>query len=581
MPAFLKKLQAAISMRAILDYLKNHFLTLDRHVLIFLHDLFALVIAMHLSIWAILKEDAGVLTPYFSLKQSLIFCLIASGFFLWFQIYRGIWRYLSWRQSFLIVGVLGFASMVFAPILTKAHMQPIPIPGMIVLLNWALGSIFLIGSRFVFKLFYDRWILAEDTEFSAIPLSRILVVGSEKNVKPLLTFLHKQTPQLYDILGVVETNEHYTKPVLLGNKVLGTLLDLPDLIENFDAEGSHPHHLVFADQTHSSDSLRFLVRSLKGSKVDFLRYNGTNIQPMTIEDLYHHQPPAFTLQSLIKKNLFIFGATTPLGRELIKQLLALNFNGKVVLADYPSKDFATLATQLRHPQISYLSLHETREVSLVKFFQKHKIDLVLNLQALRAGDFEAIDPTFIFQSYLEQNEAFAKAVCAAKLQGYYFITQQAPHTPQGLQLKAIAAKRLELLTGHPETHISAINLPYILHHSDLFFAKSPTSINLTDDRTTLVSPPYAGYMLIKILEALVMHKKIDSLAGFDIESVAYNDLLHDSKLLRNETIVEKVHVNRINLDQFSWNPERFADLMDHLDHQSIDQAIRDLEGFYA
>lgn len=580
MPAFLKKLQAAIFTPTLVYYFKNCFLMLDRRVLVFLHDLFALVIAMHLSIWALLKEDASVLTPSFSLKQSIIFCLIASGFFLWFQIYRGIWRYLSWRQSFLIVGVLGFASMVFAPILTKAHMQPIPIPGAVILLNWALASTLLIGSRLIFKLFYDRWILAEDTDFSTIPLSRILIVGNEKTVKPLLTFLHKQTPQLYEILGVIETNEQYTKPVLSGSKVLGTLADLPDLIENFNAEGSHPHHLVLADQTHDSKMLRLLVRDLKEFKVDFLRYTGHDIHPLTIEDLYNQQPPAFTLQALIKKNVFIFGATTALGRELVKYLLTLNFNGKVVLADYPTKALATLANQERHPQISYFSLPEITETSLKHLFQDHKIDIALNLQALRTGDFEAIDPGFIFQTYLGQNELFAQAASSAQLQGYYFITQHAPHTPQGIQLNALTAKRLDFLNEHQDTLLAAINLPYILHHDDLYFTKSPTTINLTDDTTPLVAPAYAGYMVLKMVETFVAHQKTEPLSGFDVERVSYNELLQDIKALRNEPYAPKVHVSPLNVTRFAWDATQFTRLTTTLDHRAFDQALRDLEAFY-
>lgn len=143
---------------------------LDRRFLIFSHDIVALLGAMQVAVWLVLRNDIDQLDSGFIGKQAMIFALISSGLFLWFQTYRIGWQYLSWRQSAIIVGALGFASLIFFPLISKAHMQAIEIPSMLVLVNWVAASCLLLGSRMVFRIIYG-WRMWETHRISIQKLS--------------------------------------------------------------------------------------------------------------------------------------------------------------------------------------------------------------------------------------------------------------------------------------------------------------------------------------------------------------------------------------------------------------------------
>lgn len=243
---------------------------LDRRWLVISHDILAIFAAMQLTMWFVLGAEMSLLEPGFVLKESLTFALISSGFFLWFQTYKGIWRYVSWCQSPLFVGVLGFASLIFFPLLTKAHMQPISIPSITVLVNWVVSAGLLIGSRLFFRIFYERWAIADESGLMDSPMSRMILIGAGTGAKGFIKNLQAQQTPLYDVLGFVESDPKMGE-TLEGIDVLGSLADLPDLIENFNSEGIHPHHIVFTDPEYYGYKTRALLKNLAPFKVGVMK----------------------------------------------------------------------------------------------------------------------------------------------------------------------------------------------------------------------------------------------------------------------------------------------------------------------
>ena len=90
-----------------------------RRVMVFIHDIIAMIVSIHLSFWLYYGDNLAYFSGHFIQKQTLIFGLLCAGFFLWFQTYRGVWRYVSMPQILILAGAIGIASLVYLPLATK------------------------------------------------------------------------------------------------------------------------------------------------------------------------------------------------------------------------------------------------------------------------------------------------------------------------------------------------------------------------------------------------------------------------------------------------------------------------------
>ena len=111
----------------------------------------------------------------------------------------------------------------------------------------------------------------ENTDLSSKPTVRLLLVGISRELESYLTQLKHANTVNYEILGVVTDNPKHTGRYLQGYQVLGVLEDLPDLIENFNAEGEHPHQLVIASSQYFGPKLQTILELISELKVDIYK----------------------------------------------------------------------------------------------------------------------------------------------------------------------------------------------------------------------------------------------------------------------------------------------------------------------
>ncbi len=487
-----------------------HFAGFDKRFLVFTHDIVALFAALQLSMWFVMRDELSLLSSGFILKQSCIFALISSGFFLWFQTYRGVWRYVSWRQSALIVGVLGFSSLIFFPLITKAHMQPISIPNSVVLVNWGVASALLIGSRLFFRIFYERWLTSEDSALADTPASRVILVGAGHSTKYFLKKLSHKKQYLYDVIGIVDSNPKVGDSIQ-GVDVLGSLADLPDLIENFNSEGMHPHHIALTDFSYLGSKVRSLLTNLSSFKVDFMKLSEDegDLVPLRIEDVFYEETPSLALEAFSEKCVLVYGATCPLGQEFVKLLsgsIGSKSASKIIIWDQNIDVLATLKERLgskvQQNALVFLSKTSYSNAQLVAYLKNQKVDVFINLKAFSAATMEHLDPSVSFEVYLEENERLSKAVQSAGVKSYFFMMQQAPHRNFATRLAPLSNHILKDRSTTSKLVYAMINLPYVIHRDDLFF-QGRGYHHLPQNSLPVTTPAYGAYMIGAIMNTIL------------------------------------------------------------------------------
>jgi len=566
------------------------FAGLDKRFLIFTHDVAALFAALQLSMWFVMRDELSLLSSGFILKQSFIFALITSGFFLWFQTYRGVWRYVSWRQSALLVGVLGFSSLIFFPLITKAHMQPIPIPNMVVLVNWGVASVLLIGSRLFFRIFYERWLNSEESALADTPVSRVILVGAGHSTKYFLKRLSHKKQYLYDVIGIVDSNPKVGDSIQ-GVDVLGSLSDLPDLIENFNSEGMHPHHIVVTDSSYLGAKVRALLRNLSSFKVDFMKLSEDegDVVPLTIEDIFYEATPALSLDVFSQKCVLIYGATCPLGQEFVKLLsggMGSKSAAKIILWDQNIDLLVDLqkrfGLEVRQNALTFLSKTSYSDDQLTSYLKQKKVDVFINLKAFAAATTEHLDPSLSFEVYLEEHERLLKVAQRAGVKSYFFMTQQAPHCDFAMRLAPLTNHVLKSNSPRSKLTCGMINLPYVIHADDPFF-QGRGYHHLPQSSLPVTTPAYAAYMMGSIMAA-VLEKDPQATQGvkdeLHMETVSYDVLAQFFSILNHNAPMPIYSVEEKIMPSISWNDKVYKDLQAALSLMEYKRASECLDKFY-
>ncbi len=566
--------------------LTPHLAKIDKRFLIFTHDVIALFAAMQLAMWFVMRDDLSLLSYGFIFKQSLIFALISSGFFLWFQTYKGVWRYVSWRQSALIIGVLGFASLIFFPLMTKAHMQPISIPNLVVLVNWVMASTLLIGSRVFFRIFYERWLTGDDSALADTPVSRIILVGAGPSTNNFLTELKHKKQYLYDVIGIVESDPKVGAS-LHGVDILGSLADLPDLIENFNSEGMHPHHIVITDSSYLGSKVRSLLSNLASFKVDFmtLSEDKSALVPLAIEDVFYEDQKAFSSGNFSEKCILIYGVTCALGQEFVK-LLSKNSKVKIILWDQNVQALLDLKKRLgvkgQQNPVTFLSKASYSKEQLTSYLKQQKVDVFINLKAFSAAAAEPLDSSLSFEVYVEENEHFSKIAQEAGVKNYFFMTQKAPHCHLATRLMFLSNHILKARSTQSKLSCAMINLPYILHGGDHLF-QGRGHYQLPQDSLSVTTPAYGAYMMGCIVEA-ILGKESQSTHGiksdFKMETVSYEVLAQFFSLLNHQAPMPTYSTEPKGAPSISWNDKAYRELQGALSLMDYGEASECLEKFY-
>lgn len=585
----------------------------DRRFLIFLHDLCVVAVAVNLAAWFTLGDIKQMLLKGFVQTQVITYSLIAGGFFIWFQTYKGFWRYMSLRQGTLILGVMGFASIIYFPIVTKAQVQPVDIPGIFVLACWGISSSILVGSRFFIRLFYERWFLTETQEFVSEPQSRLIVVGGDEPTKQFLQKAKRFYSDRYEILGVVDSRLAGATHKFAGFDVLGRLSDLPEVIESFNADSLHPHHIVIVDQDYYGKKARALVRNLAPYKVDFKTIKSDakadTLVPLTLSELYTPSSQIDHFPALGSENLLILGHKGALGQAFLQLLKEIGFKGQVVLADFPgvpegSQDveIATGAQGvLKSQQLNQESsltqspwpfgvqdypLVDTSKKGLLSLIENARATRVINLlgyhtfnQKITSGQSEI---ALVLELLLNLNHRLIESVQEKQVQGLYIAHSQAPHHKSITEtIKLLDHFIKDQQESIPGTQLELIELPYVLVTPDVSLEQG--TLRTLQQNLKVTTTGAACDLLYTYLVAHFYKKAWDPHEVLDALSVqvSYQDLLKDNALLKGKLEqVPDVTLEMNRLHNFIWKKPIMRNLFEHLEAKRYQEAARDLDAFY-
>jgi FlaA1/EpsC-like NDP-sugar epimerase len=300
----------------------------------FVHDLLMIPIAWLGAYWLRFNLES-VPQPFLgqALRMLPVVVLVHASVFLYFGLYRGVWRFASLPDLLriakaVIVGMAVSAVAIF--LLTR--MADVPrsvIPLAALLLAFLLG-----GPRLLY-----RWL--KDHRLYEMPGKKAVIVGAGMAGEMLARDLLRESRPEYQLVGFIDDDVRKTGREIHGIRVLGPVERLPRLVARFEVDV-----ILLAVPSASSAQMRRIVGMCELCAVPFRtlpklealvtgQVSLKQVRDVRIEDLLGREPVQLDWNAIAAglggKAVLVTGGGGSIGSELCRQIAGVGPKRLIVL----------------------------------------------------------------------------------------------------------------------------------------------------------------------------------------------------------------------------------------------------------
>jgi FlaA1/EpsC-like NDP-sugar epimerase len=326
-------------------------------IIILLHALFA---ALALTISFLLRFDFTLggfkYTPYclLSLPINIVIVLVCSGIF---NLYQGIWRYVSVDDLEDIVKASAMSSLVFMFVIVLSGRFS-GYPRSIYVLNFAIFIFLNGGTRILIRIFRESFVPQVES------VHNVLIVGAGSAGNEIAKTIKSAKRKEYQLQGFIDKDASLIGRRISGIKVLGDLTSIRQHIRKYrvheifigipEATNKQVEEIIAASRVPDWDVKFKIVPSM----LDIMsgKFQVDQIRDVSINDLLSR--PNITLddahvrRQLAARTVLITGAGGSIGSELSYQVAAYR-PARLILLDAGEQNAYDVDQDLkkRHPDV--------------------------------------------------------------------------------------------------------------------------------------------------------------------------------------------------------------------------------------
>lgn len=443
----------------------------ERRFYALIHDIIIALITIPMVLWLRQSEDFCNYPTSFIIKHMIVYGLLSLGIYLWVQLYRGIWRYVSLNEVIVIGESVTYITFLYWPLMWLMNDDVVSMPRSIIPLSWMFMLLALSGARFAYRLLYERFHLPESVDYISVPQSRVLLLGATNQAEMFIRDLLRTTCPLYEVIGIIDTEKGKVGRYIHGIEIMGLIDDIPLIIEQLNNEGRHPHHLVIAD-THMRDQkcISHLLDVTNGFKIDLARLPnldhftrpgpyGLEIKPIQIEDLLNRAPVSLDrkrIKSFISgKRILITGAGGTIGGELVRQIASLSPDF-LILLDHSEYLLYTIEQELNDMALnleSTIVLGDVTQASIIDDVVKHhKPHIIFHAAAIKHVPMAESHPHQAIMTNIIGTQNVAEVACKYHVETVVFISTDKAVRPTNIMgaTKRVAESLCQALDAAPK-----------------------------------------------------------------------------------------------------------------------------------
>jgi FlaA1/EpsC-like NDP-sugar epimerase len=285
-----------------------------------------------------------------------------------YELYEGMWRFVSVRDFSQIITATGLSSLIFVAAGVILAFLGQGFPRSIYLLDFVLCITLVGGSRIALRSALE--VMSASERKGRRPdevMKKAIIVGAGDAAAHLIRVIEGTGRLPYELLGFVDDDPRKQQQRILGVKVIGTIDQLPTLCQNLEAE-----EILIAIPSLEGENRRRIIERCRESGIPLKtvpsvgelitgRASVGQLQEVNPEDLLGREPVAVDTDILNKelggKTVMVTGAGGSIGSELIRQIAT--FGPKRLLLFERAESnlyFVDLDLKQRHPELDVVPI---------------------------------------------------------------------------------------------------------------------------------------------------------------------------------------------------------------------------------
>ncbi|HBM6237998.1 TPA: polysaccharide biosynthesis protein [Enterococcus faecium] len=423
---------------------------------------------------------AKFMKPFVAIPMDLILISIglSIGFYLFygslFKVFTRINRYTNLREIIAIFGSLSASAASSIIILLFINKQ---YSLRLVIFAYLLSLLLIIGSRLIWRIYIETKNMRYLSTDSA---KNTLIVGAGEGGRILYnSFLGSKTAQDIHVIGFVDDDPNKRNTYLSGKKVLGSLKDIPELIEKYDIQ-----MVTIAIPSLSRKKLRRIFELVESAhvKVNTMpsmeelasgKISVSKLKTIDVVELLGRDEVELDIESIkdqiTNKVILVTGAGGSIGSEICRQIIQFD-PAKLLLLGHGENSIYLIDRELRtHHQkcpteiVPIIADIQDRK-KINEIMEQYHPDIVYHAAAHKHVPLMEYNPKEAVKNNIFGTKNVAEAAKAAKVKNFVMVSIDKANNPPNVMgsTKRIAEMIVTGLNEEGCTKFSAVRFGNVL-----------------------------------------------------------------------------------------------------------------------
>ncbi len=423
---------------------------------------------------------AKFMKPFVAIPMDLILISIglSIGFYLFygslFKVFTRINRYTNLREIIAIFGSLSASAASSIIILLFINKQ---YSLRLVIFAYLLSLLLIIGSRLIWRIYIETKNMRYLSTDSA---KNTLIVGAGEGGRILYnSFLGSKTAQDIHVIGFVDDDPNKRNTYLSGKKVLGSLKDIPELIEKYDIQ-----MVTIAIPSLSRKKLRRIFELVESAhvKVNTMpsmeelasgKISVSKLKTIDVVELLGRDEVELDIESIkdqiTNKVILVTGAGGSISSEICRQIIQFD-PAKLLLLGHGENSIYLIDRELRtHHQkcpteiVPIIADIQDRK-KINEIMEQYHPDIVYHAAAHKHVPLMEYNPKEAVKNNIFGTKNVAEAAKAAKVKNFVMVSTDKANNPPNVMgsTKRIAEMIVTGLNEEGCTKFSAVRFGNVL-----------------------------------------------------------------------------------------------------------------------
>ena len=402
---------------------------------------------------------------------SIVFYLLYGSFF---KVFTRINRYTNLREMIAIFGSLSASAASSIIVLLFINKQ---YSLRLVIFAYLLSLLLIIGSRLIWRIYIETKNMRYLSTDSA---KNTLIVGAGEGGRILYnSFLGSKTAQDIHVVGFVDDDPNKRNTYLSGKKVLGSLKDIPELIEKYDIQ-----MVTIAIPSLSRKKLRRIFELVESAhvKVNTMpsmeelasgKISVSKLKTIDVVDLLGRDEVELDIESIkdqiTNKVILVTGAGGSIGSEICRQITQFD-PAKLLLLGHGENSIYLIDRELRtHHQkcpteiVPIIADIQDRK-KINEIMEQYHPDIVYHAAAHKHVPLMEYNPKEAVKNNIFGTKNVAEAAKAARVKNFVMVSTDKANNPPNVMgsTKRIAEMIVTGLNEEGCTKFSAVRFGNVL-----------------------------------------------------------------------------------------------------------------------